>query len=403
MDNFGGVNKIYITNYDSNDYFFFDTDGTISFLTGEYFTFTQEDGQASYSETITTNSLTGTNLFETNLTMVISTLSVENKNVISELNKGKFRIIILDQNGNFFLMGIDNPVRCTNLQVGIGKIAGDLNGATITLTAKSKMSSPMVSLEAVLGVIFPTDTPAEFQEILSFSMTPAISGATIGPDDVYNYTLNGLHNLVSFYGLGFINPYPFPNQVLAATQAQLNATPRVYRTYNQVHGSTNQPVLSIGFRVDNIGSGINYTYIWNNGEGSITPTLITDVKGNLAKYAPVFQMDKTHNSILNTFVPSISCETIASNYTEVLIKIRIYHSDLPPEADFFLNFDINVSKNPSGDPVTLIPVEDESNAYYLIMSPGMYNLDCNAIYKDNHTDVTLFSSCVSMIIGTGNI
>ena len=158
MDNFGGVNKIYITNYDSNDYFFFDTDGTISFLTGEYFTFTQEDGQASYSETITTNSLTGTNLFETNLTMVISTLSVENKNVISELNKGKFRIIILDQNGNFFLMGIDNPVRCTNLQVGIGKIAGDLNGATITLTAKSKMSSPMVSLEAVLGVIFPTDT-----------------------------------------------------------------------------------------------------------------------------------------------------------------------------------------------------------------------------------------------------
>lgn len=74
---------------------------------------------------------------------------------VNVLGRGRWRILVLDVNGNYFLVGKQNPVQVSGVAGGLGKAYGDLNGFTITFTGKEYDVLTQVTSAAALSVIQP--------------------------------------------------------------------------------------------------------------------------------------------------------------------------------------------------------------------------------------------------------
>jgi hypothetical protein len=156
-DNIGGIQEVYIGEWNSDSLtYVYGTDdiiGTFSGATVSFYTFEQEIETGSYTENgqFSTENLTA--FYEQTLTITLHKLDASLRNKIKVLGQGKWRIIIKDQRGNYFLMGRTNPVRVSASTPGVGKAYGDLNGAIITFTGKEKEPAHQVSTTAALSVI----------------------------------------------------------------------------------------------------------------------------------------------------------------------------------------------------------------------------------------------------------
>jgi hypothetical protein len=115
-----------------------------------------------FQQTIETGSLTETGNFnEQNGTAYydqVVEITVQNTNqtlidTVNNLGRGRWRIIVLDVNGNYFLVGKQNPVNVSALTGGLGKAYGDLNGFTITFTGKEYDVLTQVTSAAAATVI----------------------------------------------------------------------------------------------------------------------------------------------------------------------------------------------------------------------------------------------------------
>ena len=74
-------------------------------------------------------------------------------NQIKTLGQGVWRIMILDKNGSYFLMGKSGPVQVSAIDSGLGKVGTDLNGAVITFTSKEDQPLYEVQSAAALSLI----------------------------------------------------------------------------------------------------------------------------------------------------------------------------------------------------------------------------------------------------------
>ena len=101
--------------------------------------FSVENGSAFYTQTC-----------EITLYQMTQAMSEQ----INILGKGRWRVIILDQNGNYWLMGKQNPVNVSAATPGLGKAYGDLNGAIVTFEGKEPAPITQVSSAALadLGI-----------------------------------------------------------------------------------------------------------------------------------------------------------------------------------------------------------------------------------------------------------
>lgn len=156
-DNIGGVQEVYIGEYNGDSLtYLFGTDniiGTFSGATVSFYTFEQEIETGSYTENGQFSTENGTAFYEQTLTITLHKLDAALRNKILLLGQGKWRIIIKDQRGNYWLMGKQNPVRVSASTPGLGKAYGDLNGAVITFTGKEPEPAHEVSSTAALTVI----------------------------------------------------------------------------------------------------------------------------------------------------------------------------------------------------------------------------------------------------------
>lgn len=102
--------------------------------------FSVENGTAFYTQTC-----------EITLSGGLAQALVEQINI---LGKGRWRIVLLDQIGNYWLMGKQNPVNVTAATPGLGKAYGDLNGSVITFEGKEPAPINQISSAAVgtLGI-----------------------------------------------------------------------------------------------------------------------------------------------------------------------------------------------------------------------------------------------------------
>jgi len=122
-----------------------------------------------FQQTIETGSLTeagnfnvqnGTAFYEQTVEITVHNTTATLIEQVNVLGRGRWRILVLDVNGNYFLVGKVNPVMVSAAAGGLGKAFGDLNGFTITFTGKEYDALTQVTAAAALSVIVPAPLPS---------------------------------------------------------------------------------------------------------------------------------------------------------------------------------------------------------------------------------------------------
>lgn len=156
-DNIGGIQEVYIGewNGDTLTYVYGTNNiiGTFSAGTASFYTFEQEVETGSYTENGVYSNENGTGFYEQTLVITLQKLDAALRNQLLILGQGKWRILIKDQRGHYWLMGKQNPVRVSTSTPGLGKAYGDLNGAVITFIGKEPEPAHEVASTAAITII----------------------------------------------------------------------------------------------------------------------------------------------------------------------------------------------------------------------------------------------------------
>lgn len=121
--------------------------------TSSFYKFEQPIETGSLTETGNFNVQNGTAYYDQVVEITTHNTNQELINQVNTLGRGKWRIIVLDVNGNYFLIGKQNPVYVTSVAGGSGKAYGDLNGFTITFTGKEFDVLTQVTSSAAASLI----------------------------------------------------------------------------------------------------------------------------------------------------------------------------------------------------------------------------------------------------------
>lgn len=156
-----GIQEVYIGNWNSTSLTYTVSAATASLnqitaftgTTQSFYKFQQPIETAGFTNNGNFSDQNGTAYFDQVLEITITPVDYNTTNIVNTLSVGKWRVIILDQNGNYFLMGKTNPVTVSGLAGGVGKAYGDVNGYTITFTGKEPAVLTSISSAAALSVI----------------------------------------------------------------------------------------------------------------------------------------------------------------------------------------------------------------------------------------------------------
>lgn len=151
-----GVQKVFIGSWNDNLMGMTATASLISAFTGatvSFYTFQQPIETASYTAPAEVNTENNAIQYNQTLTITLQGMNAALLNQIKTLGQGVWRVIILDKNGTYFLMGKSGPVQVSASETGLGKAGTDLNGATLTFTAKEDNALYEVSSSAAISVI----------------------------------------------------------------------------------------------------------------------------------------------------------------------------------------------------------------------------------------------------------
>ena len=150
-DSVGGIKAIYFSNFADTTpaSYTFDSTNTdaIESVTGTPNAFKYEVRDASsFTQNIQTSADTGTTAFEQVIELTLKKLTITDNKELKLISYGRPRVIIEDQNGNFFLAGFENGCQVTAGTIVTGQAMNDLSGYTLTLTGMEK--KPANFLEA---------------------------------------------------------------------------------------------------------------------------------------------------------------------------------------------------------------------------------------------------------------
>jgi len=150
-DSIGGIQEAYIGNFNSLQTYTFGGDDTISGFTGgtvSYFTFEQEMESGTFNQEGQYSTENGTVFFDQQLTLMFHKNDSALRNQLLILSQANLSVIVKDQRGEYWLMGLQNGVRAINGAQNTGKSFGDMNGVTITLQGKEPEPSHRISATA---------------------------------------------------------------------------------------------------------------------------------------------------------------------------------------------------------------------------------------------------------------
>lgn len=150
-DSVGGLIAVYFTNYDDVDINGYTYDGTdtdmITSITGaatlNAYKFDLK-GTSDLTQNITSSRENGTTMFEQVLTLNLKKLDVSTHKEIKLLSYGRPRVLVEDNNGNFFWCGLKHGLDVTGGTVVTGAAMGDLSGYTLTLTGMEQAPANFV-------------------------------------------------------------------------------------------------------------------------------------------------------------------------------------------------------------------------------------------------------------------
>lgn len=154
-DNIGGVSKVWIGDY-NEDLTYTATNmliGTFSGGTSSFYLIEQPKNISELQQKTTTSQENWGNYVDQTLIIQFPKLNAVNNNIITTILQGHLRAIILDKNGTYHIMGLRDGVDATEGSGGTGKVGGDLNGLTVTLTAQEPFLAYELSQAAALQLI----------------------------------------------------------------------------------------------------------------------------------------------------------------------------------------------------------------------------------------------------------
>jgi len=142
-----GIRKLYISNFSDNETYTYDANNQITGITSgaTYYTFEQRPQAAEFNETINASIENGTLWYLQELTMSFDKNEVSLRNQIALMAQAQLRVIALDNNGTYNLIGRINGADITGGSLPRGKEFGSKNGATLTITAYEPQPSSFIS------------------------------------------------------------------------------------------------------------------------------------------------------------------------------------------------------------------------------------------------------------------
>ncbi len=143
----GGITAVYFADFDTLGaitYDATDTDVIDSFGgTPTWFKFDVK-GTSSFEQTITSSRDNGTTFYEQTLTLNFKKLSKQTHNEVKLLAYARPHVIIEDNNGNQFMMGLEYGAEVTGGSIATGAAMGDMSGYSLTFGAQEKIPANFV-------------------------------------------------------------------------------------------------------------------------------------------------------------------------------------------------------------------------------------------------------------------
>lgn len=138
-DAVGGLDAVYFINQADLSYEDLTFDGTntdvIASVTGSPVAYKWDlKGTSSFTQNIVSSRENGTTYFEQVLELTFTHQDIYTHKQVKLLAYGNPKVIVKDNNGNFFLAGAKHGMDVTGGTVATGGAMGDLNGYTLTLT-----------------------------------------------------------------------------------------------------------------------------------------------------------------------------------------------------------------------------------------------------------------------------
>lgn len=145
-DNTGGIQKVFIANYSSLTTYTLDTNNIISALGGEasgnpvgdltFYTFEQRNENAEYASEGQHSTENGTNFWVQTVNLIFHKNEADIRNTLLLLAKASLVVIVLDQNGKYWVIGKQNGAELIASTASSGKAYGDLNGVTVSIEGR---------------------------------------------------------------------------------------------------------------------------------------------------------------------------------------------------------------------------------------------------------------------------
>ena len=141
-DSVGGLKAVYFVNYGDMGAITYDVTNTdvIDAVAGTPDAYKYElKGASTFTQNINSSREAGTTFFEQVLELTFKKLTVKDHKELKLMSYGRPNVIVEDNNGNFFLAGLEHGMDVTGGTVVTGGAMGDLSGYTITLTGQEKV------------------------------------------------------------------------------------------------------------------------------------------------------------------------------------------------------------------------------------------------------------------------
>ena len=116
--------------------------------TENFYTFAQRNEQGEFTQTGNHSIENGTNYWEQAVNLIFTKNDASLRNTLKLLAQSTLLIIVKDQNNNYFLIGQDNGADLSASTLSAGKAYGDLNGSTVSFTAKESAPARQISQSA---------------------------------------------------------------------------------------------------------------------------------------------------------------------------------------------------------------------------------------------------------------
>ena len=146
-DSLGGLKAVYFVNWGDMTGVTYDATNTdvIDAVAGNPDAYKYDlKGASTFTQNVNSSRENGTTFFEQVLELTFKKLTVKDHKELKLMAYGRPNVIVEDNNGNFFLAGLDHGMDVTGGTIVTGGAFGDLSGYTLTLTGQEQVPANFI-------------------------------------------------------------------------------------------------------------------------------------------------------------------------------------------------------------------------------------------------------------------